>query len=44
MAPNNKSKVEDEAVANLSTGWHKTKMFEELYKNWRLWDFSRVKL
>jgi len=29
MAPKkNKSKVEDEEVANLSTGWHKSKMFE----------------
>ena len=29
MAPKkDKSKVEDEAVANLSTGWRKSKMFE----------------
>ena len=29
MAPKkNKSKVEDEAVANLSTGWRKSKMSE----------------
>ena len=27
-AKKNKSKVEDEAVANLSTGWHKSKMSE----------------
>ena len=29
MAPKkNKSKIEDEAVANLSTGWRKSKMFQ----------------
>ena len=29
MAPKKgKSKVEEEAVANMSTGWHKSKMFE----------------
>ena len=29
MAPKkNKSKIEDEVVANLSTGWRKSKMFQ----------------
>ena len=31
MAPKkNKSKVEEETVANMSTGWRKSKMYESL--------------
>jgi hypothetical protein len=31
MAPNkNKSKIEEEMIANMSTGWRKSKMFESL--------------
>jgi hypothetical protein len=34
MAPKKKkSKIDDEAVANLSTGWRRSKMFEAAVQN-----------
>jgi len=45
MAPKkDKSKVEDEAVANLSTGWHKSKMSQSVVQELGIWAFFKVML